>query len=99
MEENLNENKKIEEPKELLLQDKINKIFKKFIEIFEDVISMFFNTNLKDDVSNNKNSNIELEEETYNLEDEEETEIKEINKLSKVKFNKKVKEAKNNVRN
>lgn len=96
MEENLNENKKIEEPKELLLQDKINKIFKKVIEIFEDVISMFFDTNLKDDVSNNKNSNIELEEETYNLEDEEENKI---NKLSKVKFNKKVKEAKKNVRN
>lgn len=96
MEENLNENKKIEEPKELLLQDKLNKIFKKVIEIFEDVISMFFDTNLKDDVSNNKNSNIELEEETYNLEDEE---TNKINKLSKVKFNKKVKEAKNNVRN
>lgn len=96
MEENLNENKKIEEPKELLLQDKLNKIFKKVIEIFEDVISMFFDMNLKDDVSNNKNSNIELEEETYNLEDEE---TNKINKLSKVKFNKKVKEAKNNVRN
>lgn len=96
MEENLNENKKIEEPKELLLQDKLNKIFKKVIEIFEDVISMFFDMNSKDDVSNNKNSNIELEEETYNLEDEE---TNKINKLSKVKFNKKVKEAKNNVRN